>query len=54
MVDKIIEKYEQLKGIIAEYYKAGKREEDQPTLIEAVKLVIKEFQEILDEPGKEE
>lgn len=49
MVEKIIEKYSQLKGVISEYIKNGKKKEDEPTVIEAVKVIVKELSEILCE-----
>lgn len=54
MITKIFEKYEQLKSVLKTYNDNGKKKEDEPTVIEAVKKIIGEFSEMLKDYKGEE
>lgn len=54
MITKIFEKYTQLKEVLNTFDREGRKKEDEPTLIEAVKVIVKEFLEILDNPESED
>lgn len=54
MITKIFEKYNLLKETLGTFNTNGKKKEDEPTVIEAVKVIVKELQEILDNPEGEE
>ena len=52
MITKIFEKYGLLKHTLGEFNKNGKKKEDEPTVIEAVKVIVKDLSDVLD--GKED
>jgi len=53
MITKIFEKYEQLKHTLGEFNKNGKKKEDEPTVVEAVKVIVKDLSDILNEKEEE-
>lgn len=53
MVDKIIEKFQLLKETIKTFKDNGSKKEDEPTLIEATKVIVKDLLEILNKPEGE-
>ena len=54
MVDKIIEKIKLLKEVVGTFKDNGSKKEDEPTLIEAAKVIVKDLSEILNKPEGEE
>lgn len=50
MIEKILEKYTELKVLTADFIEKGKK--DRPDFIKEVRKVVKSFSELLKEPEK--
>ena len=53
MIAKIFEKYQMLKTVLGEFNKNGKKKEDEPTVVEAVKVIAKDLSDILEGKGED-